>query len=168
MSRLSTDSARRTLGVVALLFLSIGCASARMRGPEPTREMTGVVSRVIDGDTIVVGQGKRAVTVRLRCIDTPEIESRRRRGEPFGREAKSFAQRALQGRTVRLVYHRREPRDRYARLLAYVFLDDGRLFNADLVRGGYARTSRFKCNFRKQMKALEKEAQRARRGLWGL
>jgi len=150
---------------VVLLVLG-GCASARSRGPEPTREMTGVVSRVVDGDTIVVGEGQNAVTVRLRCVDTPEIESRKRRGEPYGREAKAFAQRSLQGRRVRLLYHRREPRDRYGRLLAYVILEDGSLFNADLIRGGYARTTRFKCNYRQQMKAWEKEAQRAGRGMW--
>jgi micrococcal nuclease len=87
---------------------------------------------VVDGDTIVLaGLG----AVRLIGVDTPEVHGRR---ECFGRQASSFTKRVLApGRPV--VYRLgRDDRDRYGRALAYVWLPDGRLFNAMLVRQGYA------------------------------
>jgi len=151
------------LGAIALLLAS---RPTTARQAEATQEYAGVVSRVVDGDTIIVGKGRKALKVRLRCIDTPEVEHRERRAQPFGAEAQAFTRAALSGQHVRLRFHKREPRDRYDRLLAYVFLDDDTLFNAEIVRRGLARVSRFKCLYKKQMKALEAEAMRHRRGIW--
>lgn len=152
--------------LVVLVCATATVSSSWARGTEPLREASGTVKRVADGDTITVGEGDAAVTVRLRCVDTPEIAHHERTVQPYGPEAAEFTRRALIGKAVRLVYHRREPRDRYGRLLAYVFLDDGRLFNAELIRHGLARTTRFKCLYRKELKALETQAREQRRGLW--
>ena len=153
------------LGVV-LLVATLNPVATQARQVEPTREYVGVVSRGVDGDTIVVGKGRKAIHVRLRCVDTPEIAHGEGRDELYGREATAFTRAALDGKPVRLLYHRREPFDHYGRLLAYVFLDDGTLFNAELVRQGLARVTRFKCLYRKQVKALEAGAKGQRRGLW--
>lgn len=151
---------------VAVVAATLHPVAALARQIERTREYTGTVSRVVDGDTIVVGKGRKAISVRLRCVDTPEIAHGERRDEPYGREAQALTRTALAGKSVRLVYHTREPLDRYGRLLAYVFLDDGTLFNAGLVRQGLARVTRFKCLYRRQIKALEAEAKQKHLGMW--
>ena len=155
-----------TLVLACVLAVWPGNVEARGK-PEPTRDYTTTVSRVIDGDTIVVDDGNNGLHVRLRCVDSPEIAHGAQRTQPYGREAAQLTRSALSGQRVRLVYHTREPLDRYNRLLAYVFLENGTLFNAELVRLGYARTTRFKCLYRDQVKALESEARRQHRGLWG-
>ena len=85
--------------------------------PAEAREAT--VTRVVDGDTVELGGlGK----VRLIGVDAPEVYGG---AECYGREASGFAKRQLDGRRVRYTVGR-DPRDRYGRLLAYVWLEDGR------------------------------------------
>jgi micrococcal nuclease len=91
---------------------------------------TDRVSRVIDGDTVELSRSGRA---RLIGVDTPEVYGG---VECFGREASAFVKRRLSGRRVR-VRRGVEDRDRYGRLLVYLYVD-GRMFNAELVRRGYA------------------------------
>ena len=86
--------------------------------------------RVIDGDTVELSKSGRA---RLIGVDTPEVHGG---AECFGREASAFAKRRLAGRQVR-VRRGVDERDRYGRLLVYLYVDD-RMFNEDLVREGYA------------------------------
>ena len=97
--------------------------------PAGAREAT--VTRVVDGDTVELrGAGK----ARLIGVDTPEVYGG---VECYGREASAYARRQLDGRRVRYTVGREE-RDRYGRLLVYVWLEDGRSFNALLVSRGYA------------------------------
>jgi micrococcal nuclease len=88
------------------------------------------IQRVVDGDTVTLAPGGRA---RLIGVDTPEVYGR---PECFGREASAFVTRRLAGRRV-TVFVGTEPRDRYGRLLVYLYAG-GRLFNDELVRKGYA------------------------------
>ena len=86
--------------------------------------------------------------------------------ECFAREASAFLERLVEGRRVRLALDV-EPRDRYGRLLAYVYRDD--LFvNAELVRRGYATVATFPPNVRHVDRLLraQREAREGRRGLW--
>ncbi len=90
-----------------------------------------MVVSVTDGDTIKVRLADgREEKVRYIGINTPEMD------QPFGEEAKSANQALVTGREVRLVRDVRE-RDRYGRLLRYVYVD-GLFVNAELVRIGYA------------------------------
>lgn len=125
---------------------------------------SGVVSRVVDGDTFVLASGDR---VRLIGIDTPETVHPNRGVEAYGREASDFTKSLLGGKRVRLVYDV-EPRDRYGRLLAYVYLSDGTFVNAELVKRGYAQVSTYPPNVKhaSTFVALQREAREARRGLW--
>jgi micrococcal nuclease len=118
------------------------------------------VARVIDGDTVVLSRAGRA---RLIGVDTPEVHGR---VDCFGRRAAAFAERRLSGRRVG-VQVGLEPRDRYGRLLVYLTVD-GRLFNAELVRAGYARTLAIPPNVRyaRRFARLAAQARRAGRGLW--
>jgi micrococcal nuclease len=100
------------------------------------QDLSGPVVRVIDGDTIVVELDGRREHVRYIGIDTPEMDDERpavRRRAVAAREAN---QRMVEGRTVRLALDA-EHRDRYGRLLAYVWVGDT-LVNEALVRAGLA------------------------------
>jgi micrococcal nuclease len=115
---------------------------------------------VVDGDTVELAGAGRA---RLIGIDTPEVFGG---AECFGREASAFARRRLAGRAVR-VQVGTEERDRYGRLLVYLYLD-GRLFNAELVRRGYAMPLTVPPNVdhAERFAALAREAREEHRGLW--
>jgi micrococcal nuclease len=126
------------------------------------------VVRVVDGDTIRVAIGGRQERVRLIGVDTPETVKPDTPVQCFGKKASAFTHRLLDGRRVRLVQDV-EPRDRYGRLLAYVYrAGDGLFVNAQLVRDGYARTMTIPPNvrFADRFRDLAAQARRAGRGLW--
>ena len=91
------------------------------------------VERVVDGDTLVLDGGER---VRLIGVDTPETVHPKKPVERFGKEASGFTQKLAEGKRVRLEYDA-ERTDRYGRTLAYVFLEDGRLLNLEIIEQGY-------------------------------
>ena len=148
-----------------LLTLVMGAALVLRRdegGDAPATGSAARVVRVVDGDTIVVGDER----VRLIGVDTPESVKPGTPVECFAREASAFVKKLLTGRNVRLELDV-EKRDRYGRLLAYVYRDD--LFvNAELVRRGYASVATFPPNVRHvdEFVRLQREARGASRGLW--
>ena len=118
-----------------------------------------LVERVHDGDTI---RCKGGVSVRLLLIDAPELSQR-----PFGDQSRRALTRMVPvGARVTLETDR-EPRDRYGRLLAYVYAADGRMANAEMARAGYAVPLMYAPNgrYRAQVEAAASEAAAARRGL---
>lgn len=123
-----------------------------------------VVERVVDGDTIIVaGVGR----VRLIGVDTPETVDPRRPVQFFGREASAFARRLLEGKQVRLEYDQ-ERTDRYGRTLAYVWLPDGPMANAEIIRRGFGHAyTRFPFRYLDEFRKLEREARFEGHGLWG-
>jgi micrococcal nuclease len=149
-----------------------GCSSEDLRlepadnrpvaGPAlPGDARVGVVERVVDGDTVeLAGEGK----VRLIGVDTPEVYGG---VECFGREASAYAKRQLQGVRVRFVVGREE-RDRYGRLLAYLWLADGRSFNALIVSRGYAQPLTIPPNddYADVFVRLARRARESGRGRW--
>jgi micrococcal nuclease len=132
--------------------------------------LRGRVIRVVDGDTIkVLLSPGRYDTVRYIGVDTPESVKPNTPVQCFAKQAAAFNRRLVQGRDVRLRLGR-ERRDRYGRLLAYVYVTGDRpLFvNAALVRGGYARTLEIAPNTDRAdfLARLESRARSAGRGLW--
>lgn len=130
----------------------------------PTAASAERVRHVIDGDTLVLDSGDK---VRLIGIDAPEIENRKygRRGEYFGEEARIYLRDLVEGRDVRLEAGQ-EPRDRYGRRLAFLYLDD-LLVNREMVRLGFADVFRkFPFKGKEEFLRLESEAREAGRGLW--
>lgn len=123
------------------------------------------VKRVVDGDTFVLTTGER---VRLIGVDTPETVHPNKQVEPFGQEASRYSKSMLTGQKVRLEFDV-EKRDRYKRLLAYVYLQDNTFYNAKLVQEGFAQVATFPPNvkYADQFVALQREAREAKRGLWG-
>lgn len=119
--------------LLALLFLS-GCF-------EQSTLIPVEIVRIVDGDTLIVefnnGVEER---VRLLLVDTPESVHPNKPVEPLGIEASEFAKESMPpGETVYLEMDKDE-RDRYDRLLAYVWIDDV-LFNEELIENGFARVA---------------------------
>ena len=139
--------------------------------PTPGGTSAGVVERVIDGDTIVVRVGDREERVRYVGVDTPETVKPNTPVECFGPAAHDLNARLLHGSGVRVTLRfDRELRDRYGRLLAYVYLaSDGLFVNAQLVRAGAARTLPISPNtaHAAELATLQRDAAGADRGLWG-
>src|SRR5438093_5837945 len=107
-------AARRLLLIACLWTLAATVAAAGQSLP-------ATVVRVVDGDTIYVDLGSRPEKVRYIGIDTPEIGPPIRRLQPGGREAAEVNRTLVEGKRVRLELDARE-RDRYGRLLAYVYV----------------------------------------------
>ena len=125
-----------------------------------------LVERVVDGDTLLLAGGTR---VRLLGVDTPETKHPRRPVEPLGPEASKFTRAHVEGRKVMLKFDR-ERRDRYRRVLAYVYLGEWCL-NEELIRAGYSRAETgfpYSSVMKRRFRAAEQNARDARRGLWGL
>jgi micrococcal nuclease len=127
----------------------------------------------VDGDTIRVRipnppAGLGAVeTIRLIGVDTPETVHPSRPVEAFGKEASDFTRTRLLNQAVYLAFDW-DLRDRYGRLLAYIYTGAGRCFNAELVGEGYGHAyTRFTFQFMDEFRSLEQEARREQRGLWG-
>ena len=121
------------------------------------------VERAIDGDTILLSNGRR---VRYIGIDTPETKHPKRSVEYMGHEAAEFNRQLVEGKPVTLEYDV-ERHDKYGRVLAYVRVD-GLFVNAELVREGYAKAYTFPPNvkYSKLFLALQREAREEKRGLW--
>jgi micrococcal nuclease len=128
--------------------------------------LDATVVRVVDGDTVHVRVGDRLEKVRYIGVNAPEVHHPRKGEEPGGREAWRANHRLVAGRAVRLELDV-QSRDRYGRLLAYVWVGD-RMVNAELVRGGYAQVMTIPPNVRYQAMflALQRDARDAGRGLW--
>ncbi len=121
------------------------------------------VSRVIDGDTIELENGQK---VRYIGINTPETVDPRKSVECFGKEASLKNKELVEGKNVRLEKDISE-RDKYSRLLRYVYVDD--IFVNDyLVRQGFAYASTFPpdVKYQDQFQKAQLEAQQQNRGIW--
>jgi micrococcal nuclease len=126
---------------------------------------TYVVQRVIDGDTLLLNNGER---VRLIGADTPETKHPRKPVQYFGMEAYQFTKQMVEGKDVRLEYDWQR-RDRYRRLLAYVYLMDGTFLNAEIIKQGYGFAYiRYPFKFLEEFRLYEREAREQKRGLWKL
>ena len=125
-----------------------------------------VVRQVVDGDTLEVTGGER---VRLIGIDTPETKAPDRPVGCFGQEASRFTATVVpKGTAVRLVGDA-EQRDRYGRLLAYVYRRaDGLFLNAELLRRGFAQLLTIPPNIAHtdEFAALARQAREGSQGLW--
>lgn len=134
----------------------------------PGEKQEARVLRVVDGDTIIAEIQGRQYRVRYIGIDTPETHHPEEGADYWGFEA-TAANRELvpEGATIILQRDLSET-DIYGRLLRYIWVD-GVLINAELVRMGLARVLFYEPDvlYRSEIKAAEREAQEARRGLYG-
>lgn len=145
-------------GLLVGLHLVLAAASVHADGTWFT------VRWVVDGDTIVLGDGRH---IRYIGIDAPEVAHRDRPGEPFGEAARSLNRQLVDGRSIRLVLDQ-ERKDRYGRVLAYVYRRDGRFINGEMVRQGLAHVLPMPPNghHEKLLLHIQQAAMQAGIGIW--
>lgn len=154
-----------TLAVLGALITAETIWTLSAGNPRGTRVL---VTDVVDGDTVHVGRGWRRTTVRLIGVDAPETVHPEKPVEFYGPEASEFTERSLVGKWIYLEFEPGDQIDVYGRLLAYIVLEDGTLFNRELVRRGYARAyTRFPFRYQDQFRLAQAEARAAGRGIWG-
>ncbi len=142
--------------------------SATLIRPSPaSRVESAEVSRILDGDTIKVILGSRSETIRYIGIDTPETKHPNKPIECFGPEASLFNQKLVSGKRV-LLEKDTTDRDRYGRLLRYVWVEGVGLVNHILVENGYARMSIHPpdVKYRSILLSAESFARVNKTGLW--
>lgn len=151
------------IGVALVLFVVLNAPSVAQE-----HLLTDVV-RVVDGDTVVVRlKDGCEETVRLIGIDTPETVHPNRPVEPWGSEASVFTKVLLPpGRSVILELDVQE-RDRYGRLLAYVYLPNGPMINVLLLAAGLAKIASFPPNvtYMELFRDIQAAAREAGIGIW--
>lgn len=178
-TRPNTPHRRRACGcLLVALTVAIGAlpsacgTSGRSGSPSVGTGPPGAatVTRVVDGDTVVVDLDGREEKVRLIGIDTPETKSPTKPVQCYGKEASAHTDELLPGGTPVRLERDVEARDTYGRLLAYVYrLSDDRFVNLDLAQGGYADTLRIAPNVTHadELQAAVDAAHRQASGLWG-
>ena len=140
---------------------------------------TYLVKKVIDGDTYLLHNGEK---VRLLGIDTPEQYDSDKLKEDalssgkdkktikkLGKLSSNYVRELVEGKKVIL---KKEPnyeeRDKYDRLLRYVYLEDGTFINAKILQDGYGQVyERFPISKTEEFREYQKEARENKRGLWG-
>jgi micrococcal nuclease len=126
------------------------------------------VLEVLDGDTIIVSMDGRPETIRMIGLDTPETHHPNKPVQCFGQAAGDNLARLVGFNAVRLEADPlSQNRDRYDRLLRYVYLEDGTLLNAKQIEQGFAFAYLgFPFSKSQEFKTLEVRAQATGRGLW--
>lgn len=128
-----------------------------------------LVSKIIDGDTLVVKIDNNEEIVRLIGVDTPEIKDPRKTVQCFGKEASQKAKSLMENKKVRLESDgSQSDRDIYGRLLRYVYLEDGTLINKKLIEDGFGFEYTYKIPYKYQVefKEAQKTAENKKMGLW--
>ncbi|MFH0764117.1 MAG: thermonuclease family protein [Candidatus Omnitrophota bacterium] len=171
----------RNLQIAALVIASViylGFKSPPFTKYLEAKEEFCYVERVVDGDTLKLSDGRR---VRLIGVDTPELHYSRKllsdskksdKGiktiQAMGRRARDFTKSLCAGKSVRLQADV-EKYDKYGRMLAYVYLEDGTFVNAKILEEGYGQVMTIPPNVSRAgyFLKLQQEARVKRKGLWG-
>lgn len=127
------------------------------------------VTRVVDGDTLVININGVDEKIRLIGINTPETVDPRKMVECFGKEASSRMKDLTDGQNVRLESdNTQSTRDIYGRLLAYVYLQDGQMINRKMIADGYAYEYTYMTpyKYQKEFRDVQTLARVSARGLW--
>jgi micrococcal nuclease len=155
------------LSLLASMLVAIGILSGcQPKEVSHSGRETVRVERVIDGDTFEIQLNGKKEHVRLIGVDTPETKKPDTPVMFYGPEASSYTKKRLEKKTVQLEWDV-EKRDKYDRLLAYVWIGD-ELYNRTLVQEGYARIATVPPNV-KYADVLKKDQEAARKqqkGLW--
>lgn len=163
--------------ILSLLIFLTGCSVKSNKTGNGKKLHT--VTEVIDGDTFRLDTGER---VRLLGIDAPEMnesDKLERDSEQTGRDKNTikklgkmsteYVKKIAEGKKVYLEKGQdSDDKDKYGRLLRYVYLEDGTFINGKIVRDGYAYVYyKYPVSKTEEMSRYEKEARDNKRGLWG-
>lgn len=127
------------------------------------------VTRFSDGDTITVSMQGKPETIRFIGVDTPETHKPNTPVQCYGPAASAYTKNLIGSQRVRLEADSLTTnRDRYDRLLRYVYLPDGTLVNEILITNGYGfYYPYFPFTKSQQFSAAQDTARADNRGLWG-
>lgn len=126
------------------------------------------VISVVDGDTFKINYNGTTTKVRLIGVDTPEsVSSNKSKNNKYGVEASNYTKERLEGETVYLEFDVQQT-DKYGRLLAYVYLEDGTMYNKELLEKGYAQIATYPPNVKyvDEFTQIQKQAEENRVGFW--
>jgi len=156
-------------GCAALALTETATADAYPTRP-PAAELLGPypVTRVADGDTITIDRGSGPERLRFVGVDTPELHDARKPVECFSQQASEYTK-SLLGQHIYLETDpSQDATDRYGRILAYIWTQDGRLFNLDLIASGYGHeyTYRTPHRYQNEFRAAETAARTNHIGMW--
>lgn len=168
-------------GAIVLFFILIGATAPKTTTttPKPSLTATGEIKQtptelyqvvsVTDGDTLKVSINGNTETIRLIGMDTPETVDPRKTVQCFGKEASNRAKEMLEGKKVRIESDVTQgDKDKYDRLLRYIYLEDGTFFNKYMISEGYAHEYTYNTpyKYQEEFKKAEKDARDTSKGLW--
>lgn len=148
-----------------------GRAAGPAIDPRLTNRATVPVTRVVDGDTVNVRLEGQNRPVRIIGLNTPEVPGPYREAQCFGQEASDRAKSLLTDQTITIAQDpTQDSQDQFQRTLAYVWLPDGRLYEEEMIREGYAKEYTYNRQqpylLQERLRAAERQARQAGRGLW--
>lgn len=152
------------------IILIICCLILILTGCSKNLEKNGAynVTRVVDGDTIVVHVNGVDEKIRLTGVDTPEsVHPDKTKNVPYGKVSSDYVKDLLSGKKVYLEYDVSKT-DRYGRILAYVYLEDGVMLNKLLLEEGQGVLLTVPPNvkYADEFVKAEKQAKKNKKGLW--
>lgn len=131
-------------------------------------ENTYTVTSVIDGDTFKINYNGKQEKVRLIGVDTPEsVHPDSTKNTSYGNIASNYTKSLIEAKTIKLEFDVSQT-DKYGRLLAYVYLENGEMLNEKLLKNGFARVATYAPNvkYAEKFKALQEEARKNKIGFW--
>ena len=172
---------KKHLGFIICGFLILVLPLSLYAKSQVRTQEVAVVTKVVDGDTLKVKFQGLDESVRLIGIDTPESKANKKAKKDaqrsksdvetiisMGKEATKFTASLVKpGDTVKIEFDVR-PRDKYGRLLGYVYLSNGKMLNEEIVKAGYANVMTYPPNVKYQERFLKayREARENKKGLW--
>lgn len=128
------------------------------------------VLRVTDGDTIHINYNGKNEKVRLIGLDTPETKDPRKPIQCFGREATAKMTELAENKNIRLEFDKTQgERDKYGRLLAFVYSEDSKNLAYEMIRQGYGNEYTYNSNpykYQNEFKEAARKAREENKGLW--
>jgi micrococcal nuclease len=176
MSRLYIPRRLNSWGAVIVFIISLliyaqqqGVFDSGGRGMMAANPGLYQVTQFVDGDTIAVNMNGKTEKVRFIGVDTPETHKPNTPVQCYGPAAAAFTKNVIGVNKVRLEADSlNSNRDRYQRLLRYVYLQDNTLINEKIIREGFGfYYPYFPFSKAPQFEDAQTKAQQEKKGLWG-
>lgn len=126
------------------------------------------VISVTDGDTFKINYNGEEKKIRLIGVDTPEsVSPNKEKNNNYGKEASNYTKGRLEGKYIFLEFDVQQT-DKYGRFLAYVYLEDGTMYNKELLEKGYAQVATYPPNVKyvEVFEEIQKKARENKIGFW--
>ena len=152
------------------IFSALGIQTKIKTSEKNTSAIDGEyeVISVTDGDTFEINYNGTKEKVRLIGVDTPEsVHPNSKKNNEYGKQASNYTKNLLERKVVKLEFDV-SPRDKYGRLLAYVYLENGEMLNKKLLKKGYAQVATYPPNVKyvEDFKTIQKVARENKVGFW--